>query len=401
LAIERAPGAINGRVLGEVSLELQLYSVLEGRDTLLHVTPDKGRMKWIWVLCAWTIVGLLFAVRRIVLAKVEGTHVSWLIESSLEFVWWYVWAAYTPLVMGLAKRFPLTGPRLVLHIAIHTIASLLMAPLASVTDYFLSRGLLQSAFRITGPSVLQFLSPLGVSVLFMSFTGILTYWLIVGLYQAMHFYQVALERQTIAAQLETQLSHAELENLKSQLHPHFLFNSLHAIGVLMQEDVDAAGHLLVCLGDLLRMALERRENEITLQSELEFVGKYLEIEQTRFHDRLKVHMDIPPDLLEVYVPSLALQPLVENAIKHGFSVDSTASRLEIVAKLHDGRVWLRVRDDGPGPAPASLLRFGVGLSNVQSRLKQLYGDQSSLELTGGGDGRGCETIITLPLRRSR
>jgi two-component system LytT family sensor kinase len=345
------------------------------------------------------MVGLLFAVRRIVLAKVEGTHVSWVIESALELVWWYVWAAYTPLVMGLAKRFPLTGPRLVLHIAIHTITSLTMAPLASVTDYFLSRGLLQSAFRITGPGVLQFLSPFGVSVLFMSFTGMLTYWLVLGLYQSIHFYQVAMERQTIAAQLETQLSHAELENLKSQLHPHFLFNSLHTVGILMQEDVDAAGHLLVCLGDLLRMALERRENEITLQSELEFVGKYLEIEQTRFHDRLKVHMDIPPDLLEVYVPSLALQPLVENAIKHGISVDSAAGRLEVTAKLHNGRVRLCVRDDGPGLAPGSRLRFGVGLTNVRSRLKQLYGDESSLELTGA-DGRGCEAIITIPLRSS-
>ena len=262
--------------------------------------------------------------------------------------WWYVWAAYTPLVIGLAKRFPLTGPRLARHIALHTIVSLMMAPLASVTQYFLSLGLLRFVFHITGPDVHRFLSSFGVGVLFMSFTGILTYWLVVGLYQSMHFYQVAMERQTIAAQLETQLSHAELENLKSQLHPHFLFNSLHAIGVLMQEDVDAAGRLLVSLGDLLRMALERRENEITLQSELEFVGKYLEIEQTRFHDRLKVHMDIPPDLLGVYVPSLALQPLVENAIKHGFSVDSTASRLEIAAKLHNGRVWLCVRDDGPG-----------------------------------------------------
>jgi two-component system, LytTR family, sensor kinase len=356
-------------------------------------------MKWILILCAWTIVGLLFALRRIVLAKVEGTHVNWVVESALELVWWYVWAAYTPLVIGLAKRFPLTGPRLVLHIAIHTITSLVTAPLASVTDYFLSLGLLRFVFHTPGHGVLQFLSPFGAGVLFMSFTGILTYWLVVGLYQSMHFYQVAMERQTIAAQLETQLSHAELENLKSQLHPHFLFNSLHAIGVLMQEDVDAAGRLLVSLGDLLRMALERRENEITLQSELEFVGKYLEIEQTRFHDRLKVHMDIPPDLLGIYVPSLALQPLVENAIKHGISVDSTAGRLEIAAQLHDGRVWLRVRDDGPGPAPASLLRFGVGLSNVQSRLKQLYGDQSSLELTGG-DGRGCEAIITLPLRSS-
>jgi two-component system LytT family sensor kinase len=359
-----------------------------------------GRTRWILILCAWTIVGLLFAVRRIVLVKVQGSQVSWLIAGALEFVYWYVWAAYTPLVIGLAKRFPLTGPRFVPHIAIHTITSLIMAPLASVTEYFLSRGLLRSVFRITDPGVLRLLlSPFALSVLSMSFTGMLTYWLVVGLYQSIHFYQAAMERQTIAAQLETQLSHAELENLKSQLHPHFLFNSLHTIGILMQEDVDAASHLLVCLGDLLRMALERRENEITLQSELEFVGKYLEIEQTRFHDRLKVHMDVPPDLLAVYVPSLALQPLVENAIKHGISVDSGAGRLEIAAKRHNGRVWLCVRDDGPGPAPGSRLRFGVGLTNIQSRLKQLYGDESSLELTGG-NGRGCEAIITIPLRSS-
>jgi len=351
------------------------------------------------ILCAWTIVGLLFAAQQIVVEKVQGAQVRWVIEGALELVEWYTWAACTPLVIGLAKRFPLTGPRLGRHIALHTIVSLMMAPLASVAQYFLILGLLRFVFHITGPDVHRFLSSFGVGVLFMSFTGILTYWLVVGLCQSMHFYQVAMERQTIAAQLETQLSHAELENLKSQLHPHFLFNSLHAIGILMQEDVDAAGRLLVSLGDLLRMALERRENEITLQSELEFVGKYLEIEQTRFHDRLKVHMDIPPDLLGVYVPSLALQPLVENALKHGFGVDSTASRLEIAAKLHDGRVWLCVRDDGPGPAPASLLRFGVGLTNVQSRLKQLYGDQSSLELTGG-DGRGCEAIIIIPLRSS-
>ncbi len=366
---------------------------------LLQATSNMGRTRWILILCAWTIVGLLFAVRRIVVVNVQGTHVSWVIVGALELVYWYVWAAYTPLVIGLAKRFPLTGPRFVRHIAIHTITSLMMAPLASVTEYFLGHGLLRSVFRITDPSVLRLLPPFAVSVLSMSFTGMLTYWLVVGLYQSIHFYQAAMERQTIAAQLETQLSHAELENLKSQLHPHFLFNSLHTIGVLMQEDVDAASRLLICLGDLLRMALERRENEITLQSELEFVGKYLEIEQTRFHDRLKVHMDVPPDLLAVYVPSLALQPLVENAIKHGVSVDSAAGRLEITAQRHNGRVRLCIRDDGPGPAPGSRLRFGVGLANVQSRLKQLYGDESSLELTGG-DGRGCEATITIPLRSS-
>ena len=358
-----------------------------------------GRTRWILILCAWTIVGLLFAVRRVVLVKVQGLHVSWVVVGALELVYWYVWAVYTPIVIGLAKRFPLTGPRFVPHIAIHTITSLMMAPLAAVTEFILSRGLL-GLFSITDPGVLRLLSPFAISVLAMSFTGMLTYWLVVGLYQSIHFYQAAMERQTIAAQLETQLSHAELENLKSQLHPHFLFNSLHTIGILMQEDVDAASHLLVCLGDLLRMALERRENEITLQSELEFVGKYLEIEQTRFHDRLKVHMDVPADLLEVYVPSLALQPLVENAIKHGISVDSSAGRLEIAVKRHNGRVRLCVRDDGPGPAPGSRLGLGVGLTNIQSRLKQLYGDESSLELTGGSSGRGCEAIITIPLRSS-
>ena len=393
-------GALDGSVLGDVSIEGSAIIPAGGSThPLLQATPDMGRTRWILILCAWTIVGLLFAVRRIVLVKVQGTHVSWVIVGALELVYWYVWAAYTPLVITLAKRFPLTGPRFVPHIAIHTITSLMMAPLASVTEYFLSRGLLRTVSSITDPGVLRLLPPFAVSFLSMSFTGMLTYWLVVGLYQSIHFYQAAMERQTIAAQLEMQLSHAELENLKSQLHPHFLFNSLHTIGILMQEDVDAASHLLVCLGDLLRMALERRENEITLQSELEFVGKYLEIEQTRFHDRLIVHMDVPPDLLAVYVPSLALQPLVENAIKHGISVDSAAGRLEIAAKLHNGRVWLCVRDDGPGPAPGSRLRFGVGLANVQSRLKQLYGNESSLELTGG-DGRGCEAIITIPLRSS-
>jgi two-component system LytT family sensor kinase len=400
MASPRELGALDGSVIKHVSIEGSAI-IRSGGSThpLLKTTPDMGRTRWILILCAWTIVGLLFAVRHIVVLKVQGSHVSWVIVGTLELVYWYIWAACTPLVIGLAKRFPLTGPRFVPHIAIHTIMSLIMAPLGSVTEYFLSRELLRSVFRVTDPSALRLLPAFALTVLSMGFTGILTYWLIVGLYQSIHFYQAAMERQTEAAQLETQLSHAELENLKSQLHPHFLFNSLHTIGILMQENVDAASHLLVCLGDLLRMALEQRENEITLQSELDFVGKYLEIELTRFHDRLKVYMDVPPELLGVYVPSLALQPLVENAIKHGISVDSAAGRLEIAAKLHNGKVWLCVRDDGPGLVPGSRLRFGVGLTNVQSRLKQLYGDQASLELTGG-DGRGCEAIITIPLRSS-
>src|SRR5256886_11727195 len=277
---------------------------------LQQATADSGRTRWILILCAWTIVGLLFTVQEIAVAKVHGGHVSWVLVGVIELVYWNVWAAFTPLVIALAKRFPLTGPKFVSDIAIHTIASFLMAPMASVTEYFLSRGLLGLLFRITDPGAQRPLPTFTGSVVSMSLTGVLTYWLVVGLYQSIHFYQAAMERQTRAAQLETQLSHAELENLKSQLHPHFLFNSLHTIGVLMQEDVEAASHLLVSLGDLLRMALERRENEITLQSELEFVGKYLEIDKTRFQIRLKVNMAGQPNLLAVYLPSLALQPFV-------------------------------------------------------------------------------------------
>src|ERR1043166_10267741 len=151
-----------------------------------------GRKRWILILCAWTIVGLLFAVRRIVVVKVQGTHFNWVIVGD-ELIYWYVWAACTPLVISLAKRFPLTGPRFVRHIAIHTITSLVIAPLASVTEYFLSRGLL-SVLRITDPGVLHLLPPFALSVLSMSFTGMLTYWLIVGLYQSIHFYQAAMER---------------------------------------------------------------------------------------------------------------------------------------------------------------------------------------------------------------
>src|SRR5262252_9240516 len=116
---------------------------------LLQATPDMGRTRWILILCAWTVVGLLFAVRRIVLVEVQGTHVSWAIVGAVELVYWYVWAAYTPLVIALAKRFPLTEPRFVPHLALHTIASLVMAPLASVTEYFLSHGLVRSVLRVT------------------------------------------------------------------------------------------------------------------------------------------------------------------------------------------------------------------------------------------------------------
>src|SRR5215813_10265356 len=156
---------------------------------LLQATPDRGRTRWILIPCAWTIVGLLFTVQEIAVAKVHGGHVSWVLVGVIELVYWNVWAAYTPLVIGLAKRFPLTGPRFVRHIAIHAITSFLMAPLASITEYVLSRGLLGLLFRITDPGAPRLLPTFTGSVVSMSLTGVITYWLVVGLYQSIHFYQ--------------------------------------------------------------------------------------------------------------------------------------------------------------------------------------------------------------------
>src|ERR1043165_9123059 len=156
----------------------------EWTHPLLQAAPDMGRTRWILILCAWTTVGLLFVVRRIVLVKVQGSHVSWVIVGAPEFVYWNVWAACTPLVIALAKRFPLTGPRFVPHVAIHTVTSFVMAPLGSVIAYFLSRGVLRLLLRITNPGAPPLPKTFTVSVLSMSFTGVLTYWLVVGLYQS-------------------------------------------------------------------------------------------------------------------------------------------------------------------------------------------------------------------------
>src|SRR2546423_5485982 len=151
-----------------------------------------GRTRWILIACAWTIVGLLFTAQQIAVAKVHGEHVSWMFIGVLELVYWNVWAGFTPLVIALAKRFPLTAPRFVSHIAIHTIASLTMAPLASVTEYFLSSGLLRLLYLTTDPGAPRLLPTFTVSVVSMSLTGVLTYWSVVGLYQSIHFYQAAM-----------------------------------------------------------------------------------------------------------------------------------------------------------------------------------------------------------------
>jgi LytS/YehU family sensor histidine kinase len=200
------------------------------------------------------------------------------------------------------------------------------------------------------------------------------------------------------AQLETRLVEAQLKTLQNQLHPHFLFNTLHAVSTLMHRDVTEANRVLVRLSDLLRMSLDSgNQKEWRLERELEFLDKYLQIEKARFGDRLTVDWDIEPGVLDAYVPTLVLQPLVENAVKHGVAPHATAGRIEISARRVNDTLHLAVGDNGPGPVTADKVRQGgIGLTNTRSRLEHHFGELGRLYLDRRPTGFSAQ--VTLPFR---
>jgi two-component system, LytTR family, sensor kinase len=203
------------------------------------------------------------------------------------------------------------------------------------------------------------------------------------------------------SQLETQLAGAQLDALKMQLHPHFLFNTLNSISVLMREgDAEAANKMLVRLSELLRVALKSKEaQEVSLKDELEFLRGYLEIEQIRFQDRLKVDFKIEKETLDAQVPNLILQPLVENAVRHAVAPRAGATRIEIRAERENGFLRMIIRDDGDGFVKAeNSSGSGIGLANTQKRLEKLYGANHDFRLVS--EGGGFAATISIPFRRS-
>src|SRR5262245_41264566 len=219
---------------------------------------------------------------------------------------------------------------------------------------------------------------------------------------AILFYRRWRERELRASRLEAQLAQAQLEMLRMQLQPHFLFNTLHSISALMHTDVKAADRILALLGDLLRDSLDKvGAQEVTLKQELDFVDRYLEIERTRFRDRLSVKMLVDPEAWDVRVPNLVLQPLVENAIRHGISRRAGTGHLVITATRMGSRLLVSVADDGPGVPTEGMVSSrggGLGLTNTQARLRQIYGDEATLELRSRAEGRGVEARIEIPAR---
>jgi len=224
----------------------------------------------------------------------------------------------------------------------------------------------------------------------------MTYWAIIAASHAFDYYRESQERALTTAQLQARLAEARLQALQRQLHPHFLFNTLHAISALMHRDIDAADNMLARLSDLLRLTLERvTAQTVTLKDELDFINKYLDIERTRFGDRLQVSFVVEPDTLGASVPNFLLQPLVENALKHGIGPKIGGGRVEV--RAHHNGEWLQlvVQDDGRGVPQDKIDAFntGVGLSNTLSRLEHLYPGNHTFEFQTPPGGGLAVTIV--------
>jgi two-component system, LytTR family, sensor kinase len=239
--------------------------------------------------------------------------------------------------------------------------------------------------------------------------GAIRYWAVIAIQAVYRSHQNAKAREREAFELKVQsselarqLTAAQLSALKMQLQPHFLFNTLGAIMVLIQQQKTAQAEAMVSrLGDLLRVTLDDVEaQEVPLWRELEFLRLYLSIEQVRFEDRLQVRMTADPDVSDALVPHMVLQPIVENAVRHGLAESEEAVTLDVRATATDGTLALLVSDDGPGLPPVPNSQTGIGLTNTRSRLTRLYGADARLAVEPGTP-RGVRVTITLPLRRAR
>ncbi len=351
------------------------------------------------IFAVWTVLGLIAGIQAHAYIASIGHPITWrraLLPALLNH---WIWAALTPAVLWLSARFPIERQRRLRVLLIH-----LLGAFGFAVGHLAMRLLLLPAVSLyTTPSA-PVSWKLFRNMLFANgYDDMWMYGTIVAFSQLWNYYRKYQERELRASRLETQLAQAQLTVLKMQLQPHFLFNTLHAISSLMHEDVEAADDMITRLSDLLRLSLENvSQQEVALKREVEFLEGYLAIQQTRFRDRLSVHVDIDPASLDALVPNMILQPLVENAINHGTALRSTPGEISVRSRRLDGILRLQVLDNGLGISESLTEepRRGLGLTNTRERLRQLYGDshQFSLQKCCGG---GTVVSLEIPFRVQR
>jgi two-component system LytT family sensor kinase len=341
----------------------------------------------------WTFIGFFFSTQvYLVINVIEHMPFSFVkaIRSTLPD--WYTWAAFSLIIVKICDRLRHVSTKRAL--LLHSLASIAFGIVHIVIGVSFLYG-----FELLSGNHVSWIAKFKFNLLWYFHWNVLIYWAIVAANYAGYYYRSDQERKMTAAQLEAQLAQAQLTALKMQLHPHFLFNTLNSISVLINKDVQSAKKMLVRLADFLRLTLANSgEEEVPLQTELEFLKTYLEIEKVRFQDRLTVDMEIQPETMHLLIPNLILQPIVENAIRHGIAPRSAAGIIRIRAVRENGMLQVKIEDNGPGVSAISA--EGIGLSNIRARLQQHYATNFLLSLDNRPEG-GLSVLLEIPANEGK
>ena len=357
-----------------------------------NTTSRQTFSKWGLIFGGWTFLALLFSGPQMIQALRENRVADgWIIVAG-ELIFSYLWLALTPLAIWLSRTFRIEGGQRFQRVTIHFLASVIFLLIHVLLFTVASTPL--GWYTQISPFWNRYL----LMVLTFTPTNVMFYWGVVVIDHALNYYQKLQERELRASQLEARLAQSQLQLLKMQLHPHFLFNTLNAISALIRESPDEAEEMVSRLGGLLRITLETaRVQEVPFKAELEFLKHYLGIEQTRFHDRLKVEMAIEPETLDGLVPSMILQPLVENSVRHGVAPRPEGGCIKIKAWRDGSMLRLEVEDDGPGLCDDTPRKERVGLTNTRARVRNLYGADHDLTMRNAAGG-GLVVGLTIPFR---
>jgi sensor histidine kinase YesM len=367
----------------------------------MNLDQPKGKLLlrgWGLILIVCFLIGITFAAQYYIYSMQKGYPMNWKDTLSEQIPFWMIWGLLAPLIFRFIQHVPIDRERWVRGVLLHIPAAIVFSIL-HLAIYLLILFVIQERELVENSKSLNKFLAL-ISRLNFGMRA-WSYLMLVAFAYAADFYQRYQQGAVRTSQLETQLAQAQLQALKMQLHPHFLFNTLNSISALIRKNVDAADAMIARLGDFLRLTLRSSgTQEVTIQQEVEFLKCYLDIERIRFQDRLSVEINIDPDVAQAKVPNLILQPVVENAIRHGIATHNDPGKIEISAQSNNSWLEVCVSDNGPGLPRKNNgdadIKEGVGLKNTRSRLDQLYGSKYKFELSDASGG-GLEVRLRIPL----
>jgi len=356
---------------------------------------DVRSTRWIWIAAMWGAGALFEAGQSVLFMRAIGKQHAGLIFGT-ELLSWLPWMLATPFVINLAERYTLFRGTTIRTAAVH-LAAFAVISLTAETWF----SVLQMLFNPWGCAEWPtFMDAWRMSFLFQILTFLIVYGLIVTVTYVMEARERMARQMMETARLSEELSRSQLAALRQQIEPHFMFNTLHSItGLVRDYQNDAAVSMIVGLSEFLRRALEdSNRSQVTLEEEVEYLQRYLDLQKVRFGERLQVDLDIPAELKRAQVPNLLLQPLVENAIKHGIARRAAGGTVRVAAAYRGGKLNLSIYNDGPDfPADVKATRTGVGISNLRTRLRILHGNESELTLSDTATG-AVEVVVSLPLK---